>query len=164
MANLRLNKKEAEQTIRYQGEACEGKYDEEDSDVLDRGQFSSESDPDRLESEERLKSKEALQAHEFRDTAFTFAKYLSCGLAAVWVFLIFCCPQEGAPTAAYYLWGAKVSLCTILLVSIVVGMMRFAIRCYGHHQHTPEDNSGDNTAVLTTLGKVVEALAKTGSH
>ena len=163
MANPQLNEKKAEQAIRYQGKASEGKYDEEDLDFLEQGQFSSESDPDKLASEELLKSKEAVQAHEFRGTAFTFAKYLSCGLVLVWGFLIFCCPQDGAPTAAYYLWGAKVSLCTILLVSVVVGMMRFAIRCYGHHQHTPEDNSNDNT-VLTTLSKLVEALAKTGSH
>lgn len=116
-----------------------------------------------VNSDDIEKSREAKQAHEFRETAFAFAKYLSFGLVLVWGFLIFCCPQDGAPTAAYYLWGAKVSLCTILLVSVVVGMMRFAIRCYGHHQHTQEDNSNDNT-VWTTLSKVVETLAKTVSH
>lgn len=102
------------------------------------------------------KRREALQAYGFRESAFRWGGILCLVVGLIWVILMANAPDDSAPEAAFYLWGAKTSLCTIVLVTVVVSLLRFAIKCYGHHQRSTQDSEMVNPA---KIGEVVLKLA-----
>lgn len=104
------------------------------------------------------KSREAKQAHGFRESVFYWIGLLCFFVSMAWFWLLANCPENTAPKEAFYLWGAKVSLCTLVLVSLTVGLLRFAINCYGHHKPTPEN--GVSASSAASVGKVIEAVGK----
>lgn len=94
------------------------------------------------------KRREAVQAHGFRENAFRWIGML-CGVVGIlWVALVAKSPDAAAPKEAFYLWGLKTSLCTVVLVTIAIGLLRFAIKCYGHHQHSVRDDDAPNPVKL----------------
>lgn len=121
-------------------------------------------DPDhnqKAPTEEQERAKEANQSFTFREKAFTCSLYV-CGLVfGVWLILIFNWPDIGKPTAAYYLYGLKLSLSTIALITIAIAILRFAIQCYGHHQSSSSTIETPNGATIVSLGKTVEQVGKT---
>ncbi len=107
------------------------------------------------------KRREAVQAHKFREYVFQGIGVLCAAIAFVWVLLMANSPATDAPAASFHLWMLKLSLCTILLGTVAVGLLRFAIQCYGHHQKAavPEHK----VPMMLDLSKIVEAAAKSSS-
>ena len=63
------------------------------------------------------------------------------------------------PREAYYLYGLKLSLCTVTLITITIATLRFAIRCYGHHQPSSVQIDASSSAVQLA-GKTIEEIGK----
>ena len=119
-------------------------------------------DPEKVQSpptEEEERAREAVQSFEFRQDAFTCA-LVACGvILLLWIALLCNWPEPNMPKEAYYLYGLKLSLCTVALITIAIATLRFAIQCYGHHQ--PASATGvDNTSV-GIIGKFLEQIGKT---
>ncbi len=91
-------------------------------------------------SEVMERRREAIQAHGFRESAFRWIGILCGVVGLLWVGLMAQSPDVTAPKEVFYLWGVKMSLCTVVLVTIAISLLRFAIKCYGHHQHSARDD------------------------
>ena len=59
---------------------------------------------------------------------------------------------------AFYLWGWKTSLTTVALLVLVIGTLRFAINCYGHHQKHTEKDPRQNGEALSVLSRLAVLL------
>lgn len=108
-----------------------------------------------------LLTDEAVQAHKFRQWAFWGAFTASCALFAIWIGVMVCCwPEHWYTPAMTVLLGVKFSLCTLTSLTVAIAMLRFAIRCYGHHQ-SGSSNVGDSPTanmaqkILDVVGKAL---------
>lgn len=102
--------------------------------------------------------READQGHRLRENAFTIALIGNLLVGILWFALLANFPEgNNLPKEYYYLWALKMSLSTVVLIAIFISTMRFAIRCYGHHQ--PQQD-GD-TQGFALLGKGLESVGKT---
>ena len=112
-------------------------------------------------TDEQERIKEARQSYDFRHDAFIGALYL-CGLLfIVWMILIFNWPKadNSEGVGIYYLYGLKLSLCSVILITAVVSTLRFAIRCYGHHQPSSAQIDASSSAIQIA-GKTMEEIGK----
>ncbi len=112
-------------------------------------------------TDEQERIREARQSYGFRNSAFVGALYLCFFLFIVWLILIFNWPETGnnKEVGIYYLYGLKLSLCSIILITAVVSTLRFAIRCYGHHQPSSAQIDASSSA-FQLAGKTVEEIGK----
>ena len=112
-------------------------------------------------TDEQERIREARQSYGFRNSAFVGALYLCFFLFIVWLILIFNWPEAGnnKEVGIYYLYGLKLSLCSIILITAVVSTLRFAIRCYGHHQPSSAQIDASSSAIQLA-GKTVEEIGK----
>lgn len=107
-----------------------------------------------------LWASEATQAHQFRQWAFWGGFGASCLLFFLWlIVMLFFWPEHWYTTSMTLAYSLKLSLCTLTFLTIAIATLRFAIRCYGHHQNgsTTKDYIGTNLS--EPLKQVVE-LAK----
>ena len=121
-------------------------------------------DPEKVQNpptEEEERAREASQSFWFREKVFIGSLYLCFFLFIVWLILIFNWPtmDENQGNGVYYLYGLKLSLCSVILVTAVVSTLRFAIQCYGHHQQSP--TSGMDNSSVSIIGKFLEQIGKT---
>lgn len=104
-------------------------------------------------------SEEAQQAHQFRERAFGCATVLLASVAVIWIALI-CNTPEGDMVEAFYLWGAKTGMATVVLLCLSVGVLNFAIKCYGHHNAKDAVQPPSSDSAIQIVGKVFEAIGK----
>lgn len=100
-----------------------------------------------IELDHRLK--ESKQGQDFRQWAFVLSCILWVGVCGLWGYLICSWPEPtkycNPPVQLYYLWGMKTSLATVVLIAVTLGVMRFALRCYGyHHLQEAKKESSDS--------------------
>ncbi len=107
------------------------------------------------------KAKEAEQSHRFRNKAFSAGLLIFGVVLLIWVILMANAPASNAPQTAYHLWMLKLSLSTVLLGTVAIGLLRFAIQCYGHHQKAAVPDN--KVPVMLDLSKIAEAAAKSVS-
>ncbi len=107
------------------------------------------------------KAKEAEQSHQFRSKAFSAGLLIFGVVLLIWVILMANAPANDAPPTAFHLWMLKLSLCTILLGTVAIGLLRFAIQCYGHHQKAVVQDS--KVPVVLDFAKIAEVAAKSAS-
>ena len=84
-----------------------------------------------------------------------FCFVIWCGLLLNWPTDVVSNPEK----ELYYLWGFKTSLVTVVLRAISLGLMRFALRCYGHHhlqEARKEAPGNDDAAVMAVLKQTVK--------
>lgn len=107
--------------------------------------------------------KEAKQGQLFRNCAFGFSCVLWGGVAYVWFKLFNSWPEPTKdytpPVQLYYLWGMKTSLATVLLIAVTLGVMRFALRCYGYH-HLQEGKKESSDSDEKNFLDLVKAFNK----
>lgn len=106
--------------------------------------------------------KEAKQGQLFRNCAFGLSCVLWVGVAYVWFKLFNSWPEStkycNPPVQLYYLWGMKTSLATVLLIAVTLGVMRFALRCYGYHhlQEGKKDSSdSDDKSIYESIKQLL---------
>ena len=110
-------------------------------------------------------TEEAKQAHTFRGNAFSIASYALLAVILIW-FIVTCnSPGDNAKDAAFYLWMTKCALSTTMFLSLVLGLLNFAIKCYGHHNNRENINvpSADNTS-MQVIGKLTDIIEKANSN
>lgn len=105
-------------------------------------------------------SEEAQQAHHFREQAFTVVIAILIGALVIWIGMMCNNPDNQAPTVAFYLWGMKTSLATVVLLGIALALLSFAIKCYGHHSGKDCVGPENPNAILAGLNKLVETTIK----
>lgn len=106
-------------------------------------------DPDAM-----WKMREAEQAHDFRGCAFGCSITFCVILAFAWLgFILIRWPPDDASPAFIALYVAKSSLMTIVLIALAVSIMRFVIKCYGHHN--TKDDSTDISPGYTKFAETV---------
>lgn len=112
-------------------------------------------------TDEQERIREARQSYGFRNNAFVGALYLCFFLFIVWLILIFNWPivEENKGNSIYYLYGLKLSLCSVILITAVVSTLRFAIRCYGHHQPSSAQIDASSSAIQIA-GKTMEEIGR----
>lgn len=105
---------------------------------------------------------EAAQAHKFRNFAFWGGFFASVILFFIWlVVMLWCWPEHWHTPAMTIFLGVKFSLCTLAFLTVSIATLRFAIRCYGHHQGGNSANSnGIDSPDVSVVGKVLEAIGK----
>ena len=110
-------------------------------------------------------SEEAKLAHEFRDRAFSLAACALIVVGFVWLIIMCNAPNDDAKEAALYLWMAKCALTTTVFLSFVLGLLNFAIKCYGHHNNREgiTASTGDVTSIQV-IGKIADAFGKAASN
>ncbi len=109
------------------------------------------------------KNLEYSQAHLFRWLAFSAAGIMTIGLGGLWVYVFFTSWPDATnlPTGHTetfilkyaIILGLKVSLVTVLFITVFVTTMRFAIRCFGHHNPKQQDNDSSLSAFVSELLK-----------
>lgn len=106
--------------------------------------------------------KEAKQGQLFRNCAFGFSCVLWGGVAYVWFKLFNSWPEPTKdytpPVQLYYLWGMKTSLATVLLIAVTLGVMRFALRCYGYHhlqEGKKESSDSDDKSIYESIKQLL---------
>ena len=106
--------------------------------------------------------KEAKQGQLFRNCAFGFSCVLWGGVAYVWFKLFNSWPEPTKdytpPVQLYYLWGMKTSLATVLLIAVTLGVMRFALRCYGYHhlqEGKKESSDSDDKSIYESIKQLI---------
>ena len=134
-----------------------------------RKEFSEEKLPFDPESSRKIdpdlywKNKEAEQSHGFRGWAFGAGMVVLVGVSIVWAVVMFQRPPDYVQPAAFYVWGWRASLCSVVLIVVSLGLFRFAILCYGHHRASQKESAISDSAV-GVLGKVVETVGKNLQH
>lgn len=104
---------------------------------------------------------EAAQAHKFRQYAFFGGFGCSILLFLVWLFvMLFHWPEHWYAAPATLALCVKLSLCTLTFLSVAIATLRFAIRCYGHHQGGPANSQEIDSPNMNMAGKVLEAVGK----
>lgn len=105
---------------------------------------------------------EAAQAHKFRNFAFWGGFIASVLLFLIWIWvMLFYWPERWHTPTMTILLGVKFSLCTLTFLSVSIATLRFAIRCYGHHQGGNTANpNGIDSPDMGVVGKVLEAIGK----
>lgn len=109
--------------------------------------------------EQYWKNREAEQSHGFRWGAFWAGMVLLVVVSIIWGAVMFQNPPNYAPAEAFYVWGWRASLCSVVLIAVSLGLFRFAILCYGHHR-SPQKDSTISDSTVGVLGKVVETVGK----
>lgn len=115
--------------------------------------------------------RESYQGHVFRYTAFTFGVVAWIGCSIIWCVLLLNWPEGPCAQPSrelYYLWAFKTSLTTIVLLTLSVSLMRFAMRCYGHHHgqermKTNSDNAAEDAVATSVLKEILKDALKTWS-
>lgn len=107
--------------------------------------------------------KEAKQGQLFRHFAFWGSLGLWVVVFGVWIYLFCSWPEPtkycNPPVQLYYLWGMKTSLATVLLIAVTLGVMRFALRCYGYHhlQEGKKDSSdSDDKSIYESIKQLLK--------
>ena len=104
---------------------------------------------------------EAAQAHKFRHWAFFGGFWASFVLFAVWLLaMLFYWPEHWYSTTVTLAFGVKFSLCTLTFLTVAIATLRFAIRCYGHHQSNTSTSNEIDSPSMSMAGKVLEAVGK----
>lgn len=121
-------------------------------------------DPDstgKADPEKRLKIREAEQAHRFRDESFLWMK-LYCSVAfCLWVgLLISIWPDPDSSTAAVIFLGAKLTISTVVLITIAISILRFASQCAHHDKHPKKDEIPNPNNIWESLGKIILRIFK----
>lgn len=125
------------------------------------------SDDSSIESKAQIeldhRIKEATQGQLFRNLAFWGALGLWVIVFGVWLYLFCSWPEPtkycNPPVQLYYLWGMKTSLATVLLIAVTLGVMRFALRCYGYHhlQEGKKDSSdSDDKSIYESIKQLLK--------
>lgn len=109
-------------------------------------------------------SHEAKQAHFFRKLAFGGAFIADMAIGILWWGLLFCSPENSAPTAAFHLWMVKCSLSTVAFIVVTTSLLNFAIKCYGHHNNQKEADLKSNDSLVQIIGKAIEQAGKSISN
>lgn len=104
-------------------------------------------------------AKEAEQAFKFRNAAFWGGFFASAVLFIVLVvFILGCWPSEKASAPVVALFCVKASLTAVTFLTVSVATLRFAIRCYGHHQKVDEKRDDLGKVDIAVLSKLLETL------
>lgn len=112
------------------------------------------------EVEERWKAEEYRQGHRFRNVAFCGGVVILLAITIGWAYLVFFCwPSPWDGQAGAMLLAFKTSATTVVLLTLFVSLMRFAIRCFGHHNQQETKADGDGVAI-DALRKAIEEAAK----
>jgi hypothetical protein len=117
-------------------------------------------DPDSTAKEDpdaTWRAKEANQGHILRWVAFCGVAILTLLVFGFWGHQLFNLPGPCYPPEAFYIWAIKLSMSTLVFISLAIGLLRFAIKCYGHHNR---DTSQTPDSALPALGKFLETLGK----
>lgn len=117
-------------------------------------------DPDSVAKEDTdaaWRAREAKQGYWLRWFAFLGAAVLTFTTFGFWGHQLFNLPGPCYPPEAFYVWAIKLSMSTLVFVSLAVGLLRFAIKCYGHHNR---DSGQIPDSALPAIGKFLEALGK----
>lgn len=109
-------------------------------------------------------SREANQAHSFREHAFSCAFFGEVVILLLWGALLLNSPPDSASEAAFHLWMLKCSLCTVALIAITTSLLNFAIKCYGHHNNRKDLDSKTVEGMATVVGRVLEQAGKSLSN
>lgn len=117
-------------------------------------------DPDSTAKEDTdaaWRAKEANQGHILRWVAFSGVAALTLVTFGFWGHQLFNLPPPCYPPEAFYVWAIKLSMSTLVFISLAVGLLRFAIKCYGHHN---KDSGQIPDSALPAIGKFLEAFGK----
>jgi hypothetical protein len=113
----------------------------------------------RADPEKVWKTREAEQAHTFRTVAF-WSALIFCGFVAVlWLYIMAeFWPTDKMEMSSVLFMCAKMSLITVVLLSMIISLLRFAIRC-AHHDNKPEtDSSPSSNAWAEIVKELIKAV------
>lgn len=121
---------------------------------------SAKADPEKV-----WRAREAEQAHGFRDTAFFLGSKCVFFVFCLWVVLICVTwPIPGMDTHALLFIGAKVMLVTVVLLTLAISLMRFAIRCAHHDDKVQEEIPSPSSSVEEIVKTVAKSINSPASN
>lgn len=86
------------------------------------------------------------------------------GVAVIWLILMCNSPEESMPKEAFYLHMAKVSLCTVTLLTLCVSLLRFALQGKRKKEaNNKEEDLPDSAALVDSVRKIVETVSRSSS-
>lgn len=85
-------------------------------------------------------------------------------VAWIWIGLMCNSPEGSMPKEAFYLYMAKVSLCTVTLLTLCVSLLRFALHGKRKKEaNSKEEDLPDATSLVDSVRKIVETVSRSSA-
>ena len=111
-----------------------------------------------------FETRERQQSFEHVRLIFQGVGYVLGGVAVTWFALMCNSPEESMPKEAFYLHMAKVSLCTVTLLTLCVSLLRFALQGKRKKEaNNKEEDLPDSAALVDSVRKIVETVSRSSS-